>query len=219
VAAALNRIGGLLGTKSFPTNPSGYAGLLAWLRSFGTVGLVGVEGTGSYGAGLTVTWSPRGHGGRGRPLGRQERYRSGKSIRSTPRAQREPRCPEKLTVRPRPGRHGRGDPGVDGASGQLAVSVPVRSIRHGPCGYGLTTCEPVSNGTPPERWPPSWPPAAPARRRRRYASRVALRELGRRASTWPPRSTTSTDCCCRWSRCKPRVCSTCTESARTPPRC
>jgi transposase len=52
VAAALDGIGGLLGTECFPTTPAGYARLLAWLRSFGTVGLVGVEGTGSCGAGL-----------------------------------------------------------------------------------------------------------------------------------------------------------------------
>jgi transposase len=52
VAAALDRIGGVLGTASFPTTVAGYRRLLAWLRSFGTVGRVGVEGTGSYGAAL-----------------------------------------------------------------------------------------------------------------------------------------------------------------------
>ena len=53
VAAALDHIGGLLGTESFPTTPAGYRKLLAWLGSFGTIGQVGMEGTGSYGAGLT----------------------------------------------------------------------------------------------------------------------------------------------------------------------
>jgi transposase len=80
VAAALDHIGGLLGTKSFPTTPAGYGRLLAWLQSFGPVGLVGVEGTGSYGAGLTrhlmaagvaVVEVDRSN--------RQDRYRSGKS--------------------------------------------------------------------------------------------------------------------------------------------
>jgi transposase len=52
VAAALDGIGGLLGTEAFPATPAGYAGLLAWLEDFGTVTVVGVEGTGSYGAGL-----------------------------------------------------------------------------------------------------------------------------------------------------------------------
>jgi transposase len=53
VAAALDERGALLGVKSFPTTPAGYRQLLDWLESFGTVELVGVEGTGSYGAGLT----------------------------------------------------------------------------------------------------------------------------------------------------------------------
>jgi transposase len=53
VAAALNQLGALLGTRSFPATTRGYRQLLVWLRSFGVVELVGVEGTGSYGAGLT----------------------------------------------------------------------------------------------------------------------------------------------------------------------
>jgi len=52
VAAALDPIGGLLGVAEFPATLAGYAGLLGWLGGFGTVCLVGVEGTGSYGAGL-----------------------------------------------------------------------------------------------------------------------------------------------------------------------
>jgi len=53
VVAALDSIGGLLGVESFPTTTSGYRRLLGWLRRFGEVERVGVEGTGSYGAGLT----------------------------------------------------------------------------------------------------------------------------------------------------------------------
>jgi len=53
VAAALDERGALLGVESFETTPKGYDKLLTWLRSFGTVELLGVEGTGSYGAGLT----------------------------------------------------------------------------------------------------------------------------------------------------------------------
>ena len=52
VAAALDPIGGLLGVEEFPATTAGYARLLGWLGGFGTVGLVGIEGTGSYGAGL-----------------------------------------------------------------------------------------------------------------------------------------------------------------------
>jgi transposase len=53
VAAALDHLGALLGTMSFPATTKGYRQLFAWLASFGEVELVGVEGTGSYGAGLT----------------------------------------------------------------------------------------------------------------------------------------------------------------------
>jgi len=52
VAAALDPLGGLLGVREFPATAAGYADLLSWLAGFGTVALVGVEGTGSYGAGL-----------------------------------------------------------------------------------------------------------------------------------------------------------------------
>ena len=52
VAAALDPIGGLLGVEEFPVTSAGYARLLGWLGGFGTVALVGIEGTGSYGAGL-----------------------------------------------------------------------------------------------------------------------------------------------------------------------
>src|SRR5688500_136318 len=47
VAAALNDVGGVPGTASFPTTTAGYRQLLQWLSSFGEVTLVGVEGTGS----------------------------------------------------------------------------------------------------------------------------------------------------------------------------
>jgi transposase len=52
VAAALDGIGGLLGVEEFETTPAGYEKLLDWLGGFGPVDRVGVEGTGSYGAGL-----------------------------------------------------------------------------------------------------------------------------------------------------------------------
>jgi hypothetical protein len=58
VAAALDPLGALLGSESFATTPAGYHDscrlpvLLAWLESFGGVTKLGVEGTGSCGAGL-----------------------------------------------------------------------------------------------------------------------------------------------------------------------
>lgn len=53
VAAVIDAVGRELGHKEFPTTPAGYAALRAWLESFGPLELVGVEGTGMYGAGLT----------------------------------------------------------------------------------------------------------------------------------------------------------------------
>jgi transposase len=53
VAAALEERGAQLGVESFAATAAGYQELLCWLEEFGTVELIGVEGTGSYGAGLT----------------------------------------------------------------------------------------------------------------------------------------------------------------------
>ena len=51
--AVLDSTGKLIGTRSFPANRSGYQALIIWMSSFGDVCRVGVEGTGTYGAGLT----------------------------------------------------------------------------------------------------------------------------------------------------------------------
>ena len=60
VAAALDQAGRLLGTRTIPTTPAGDAALLAWASTLGHVDRIGVEGTGSYGAGL-ARWL-RAHG-------------------------------------------------------------------------------------------------------------------------------------------------------------
>ncbi|MHB8450681.1 MAG: IS110 family RNA-guided transposase [Mycobacteriales bacterium] len=52
VAGVVDCVGRVLGTRSFRASLAGYRLLLAWLRSFGELTVVGVEGTGSYGAGL-----------------------------------------------------------------------------------------------------------------------------------------------------------------------
>ena len=52
VAAAVDAAGRLLGTASFEADAAGCRRLWGWLRSHGRVVRVGVEGTGSYGAGL-----------------------------------------------------------------------------------------------------------------------------------------------------------------------
>ncbi|MEE8374726.1 MAG: IS110 family transposase, partial [Acidimicrobiia bacterium] len=53
MAAAVDDNGGLLGVESFPVSQTGYEDLLAWLVGFGELVRVGVEGTGSWGVGLS----------------------------------------------------------------------------------------------------------------------------------------------------------------------
>ena len=53
VVAVIDTLGRVCGTAAFPTTALGYANLLRWVQSCGTVRRIGVEGTSSYGAGLT----------------------------------------------------------------------------------------------------------------------------------------------------------------------
>ena len=53
VAVALDELGRRLGELTVPTTTKGYERLLVWARSFGSVACFGIEGTSSYGAGLT----------------------------------------------------------------------------------------------------------------------------------------------------------------------
>lgn len=52
VGAVISEIGQLLGTRSVSANSTGYLDLLSWASSFGLLTRAGVEGTGTYGAGL-----------------------------------------------------------------------------------------------------------------------------------------------------------------------
>jgi transposase len=80
VAAVLDEVGGLLGTQSFRADPDGYSDLLAWLEAFGEVSKVGVEGTGSYGAGIARHLARAGvHVVEVDRQNRQARHHSGKS--------------------------------------------------------------------------------------------------------------------------------------------
>ncbi len=53
VAVAKDHLGRHLGENTIPTTPRGYRELLAWAESHGEVEAWGIEGTGSYGAGLS----------------------------------------------------------------------------------------------------------------------------------------------------------------------
>jgi transposase len=61
VAAVIDHVGTLLGTKSFPTTPLGLKSLERWMSKHGTVVKVGVEGTGTYGLGLQRVLQAAGH--------------------------------------------------------------------------------------------------------------------------------------------------------------
>ena len=52
-AVAINGLGARLGPITIPATSRGYQELEAWARSFGSIRAFGIEGTGSYGAGLS----------------------------------------------------------------------------------------------------------------------------------------------------------------------
>jgi Transposase len=125
VAAALDPVGGLLGVAEFPATPAGYAQLLGWLGGFGAVCLAGVEGTGSYGAGLARHIAAAGV----RVVevdraDRQDRRRAGKT-RPAGCGQRGAGGPVRPGGRDAEGprRAGGGDPGADGRQAQCPLGA------------------------------------------------------------------------------------------------
>jgi transposase len=52
VAAAIDQTGRLCGTQTFVASTRGYVALVTWAEHFGPVARIGIEGTGTYGAGL-----------------------------------------------------------------------------------------------------------------------------------------------------------------------
>ena len=52
VAAVVDEHDQVLGCQSFATTRHGYKLMLAWMRAFGPLRRIGVEATGTYGAGL-----------------------------------------------------------------------------------------------------------------------------------------------------------------------
>jgi transposase len=53
VAAVVDTEAVVLATESFSTTRAGYRAMVRWMRTFGDIRRIGVEGTGSYGAGIT----------------------------------------------------------------------------------------------------------------------------------------------------------------------
>lgn len=61
VAAVMDTIGGILATLTIATDTAGFRQLLDWAGTFGRIISFGIEGTGSYGAGLTSFLRRQGH--------------------------------------------------------------------------------------------------------------------------------------------------------------
>lgn len=59
-AAVVDVIGRELADREFPATAAGYEALMEWMSSFGSMVVVGVEGTGSYGAALSRTLAAAG---------------------------------------------------------------------------------------------------------------------------------------------------------------
>jgi transposase len=80
VAVAINGLGARLGSISIPATSQGYQQLARWAASHGPVQAFGIEGTGSYGAGLSRALTASGFRvvevGR---VNRQLRHRRGKT--------------------------------------------------------------------------------------------------------------------------------------------
>jgi len=185
VAAALDSVGGLLGVQEFPATAAGYAELLGWLRSFGNLALAGVEGTGSYGAGLARYLAAAGVRvvEVDRP-DRQDRHRQGKS---------DPLDAVSAARAAQSGRASGAPRGRDGAVEAIrALMVAKRSARQERT-QAVNQARALIMTGPEElragfarRSPAQLIEAIAALRPRPgdvpgYATRVALRELGRRA--------------------------------------
>jgi transposase len=111
VAVALDGIGRRLGTLSVPANPAGYEKLADWAEKFGPLEHAGVEGTGSFGAGLARFL--RAQGIRVyeviRPK-RRDQYRSGKSDPIDAEAAARRTCGHRIRPTQRRRRPGGDDP-------------------------------------------------------------------------------------------------------------
>jgi transposase len=105
VAAVIDQAGRLLDTQAFPASTRGYVALVTWAERFGAVERIGVEGTGTYGAGLARFVHAYGLQvvEVNRP-DRSTRRRQASRIRSTPRPPPAPPWPEWPPPPPRPAR-------------------------------------------------------------------------------------------------------------------
>lgn len=106
VAVALDQLGRWLGVIEIATTAAGYGQLLAWASAFGTIDKVGIEGTGSHGAGLARWLTARGLIviEVDRP-DRRTRRNKGKSAASAPTPPRHCWSPRAITPSGSPTKH------------------------------------------------------------------------------------------------------------------
>jgi Transposase len=93
VAAVVDQTGRVLGSASFAASTRGYVALVNWAERLGPVAKVGIEGTGTYGAGLARF--VRAYGLEVVEVDRPDRRTRrclASPIRSTPRRPLEPPC-------------------------------------------------------------------------------------------------------------------------------
>src|SRR5687768_2209211 len=104
-AVAIDVLGARLGTMTIPVSERGYRTLEAWARSLGPVRAFGVEGTGSYGAGLSRFLVAQGHAVLevNRPPNRQLRRQKGKSDPLDAESAARAVLSEQATARPKSG--------------------------------------------------------------------------------------------------------------------
>jgi transposase len=105
VAVTISASGVYLATTTVKADTKGYGALESWTRSMGVVQAFGIEGTGSYGAGLSRFLRERGHTVLevNRP-NRQLRHQKVKTTPSMPRTPPAPSWPVRSSVSPRPAR-------------------------------------------------------------------------------------------------------------------
>ena len=223
VAAALDPVGGLLGVAEFPVSAAGYARLLGWLGGFGTVCLVGIEGTGSYGAGLSRHVTAAGV----RVVevdrsDRQDRRRQGKSD------------PLDAVSAARAAQSGRARGAPKGRDGTVeavrTLMVAKRSARSertqainqarslivtGPDDLRARFARHTAAALVAELAVLRPRPGAVVG----YATRIALRDWDGAPSSWTASSIASTTSSALSSPATLPACSPCTASAPTPPRC
>jgi transposase len=223
VAAALDPIGGLLGVDEFPATAAGYVRLLSWLGGFGTVALAGVEGTGSYGAGLARHITAAGirvvevdrsdrqdrrRQGKSDPLDAVSAARAAQSGRARGAPKGRDGAVEAIRALTGDGRSARSErTQTSGQARSLIVTGP-DDLRARFTGHTVAALVSELAALRPR------PGGAVG-----YATRIALRSWGGALSSSTASSSAWMSSSSPWWLPGPRPCSRCTASVRTPPPC